>query len=279
VRPAAARVRLLRKIDALAALDLGPLDTSAQRIDAFERLLLTWPPRAFPRLAAMVLAGVIAYNAARRLLGPAASEDELRTALRGLPFNPTTEMDLALWVLSRIARADPASRQALAERSPDQLAVDYRANGLPPVLQRELGAFLVRYGHRAIAEIDLGLPRWSEDPAHLLGALANYQRLADDALAPDAQFARGAREAESMVGTLAARVHGPERALVRALLRRVRALSGVREAPKFHAIRVFARGRAMLAPVGTELAAAGRFDSPDAIWFLTLPELRRSVAG
>ena len=82
-----------------------------------------------------------------------------------------------------------------------------------------------------------------------------------------------------MVGTLAARVHGPERALVRALLRRVRALSGVREAPKFHAIRVFARGRAMLAPVGTELAAAGRIDSPDDIWFLTLPELRRAVAG
>jgi len=214
-----------------------------------------------------------------RILGKRATQDELRTVLRGLPFNPTTEMDLALWTLSRRVRADAVARAALAERSPEELSAAYRAGALPPLLQRELAAFLERYGHRAVAEIDLGLPRWSEDPAHLLGAIANYQRLADDALAPDAQFARGAREAESMVGTLAARVHGPERALVRALLRRVRALSGVREAPKFHAIRVFARGRAMLAPVGTELAATGRIDSPDDIWFLTLPELRRAVAG
>ena len=227
----------------------------------------------------MVAAGFVSYNAAGRILGRRATQDELRTVLRGLPFNPTTEMDLALWALSRRVRADAAARAALAERSPEELSAAYRAGALPPLLQRELAAFLERYGHRAVAEIDLGLPRWSEDPAHLLGAIANYQRLADDALAPDAQFARGAREAESMVGTLAARVHGPERALVRALLRRVRALSGVREAPKFHAIRVFARGRAMLAPVGTELAAAGRIDSPDDIWFLTLPELRRAVAG
>jgi len=82
-----------------------------------------------------------------------------------------------------------------------------------------------------------------------------------------------------MIQSLSARVHGPRRVLVRALLRRVRALSGVREAPKFHAIRVFARGRAMLAPVGSELAAAERIASPDDIWFLTLPEMRRAVAG
>ena len=279
VRPAAARARLLREIDALAATDLGPLETSVQRMDAFERLLLTWPPRAFPRLAATVLASVIAYTAARRLLGPAASEDELRTALRGLPFNPTTEMDLALWALSRSARDDPASRQALAGRSPAQLADDYRAGALAPVLQRELGAFLERYGHRAVAEIDVGLPRWSDDPAHLLGALANYQRLDDAAVAPDAQFARGAREAEAALTTILARVHGPRRVLAAALLRRVRELLGLREMPKFQAIRTFARGRAILAPIGVELASAGRIAKPEDLWFLTLPDMRRAVAG
>ena len=279
LRPDATRERLLREIDELVRMDVGTTQSARERVDAFEALLLGWPARAFPRLVAMVAAGFVSYNAAGRILGRRATQDELRTVLRGLPFNPTTEMDLALWALSRRVRTDAAARAALAERSPEELSAAYRAGALPPLLQRELAAFLERYGHRAVAEIDLGLPRWSEDPAHLLGAIANYQRLADEALAPDAQFARGAREAESMVGTLAARVHGPERALVRALLRRVRALSGVREAPKFHAIRVFARGRAMLAPVGTELAAAGRIDSPDDIWFLTLPELRRAVAG
>jgi pyruvate,water dikinase len=279
VRPGEARVRLLREIDALVEMDLGPLETSAQRIDAFQRLLLTWPPRAFPRLGAMVIAGVISYAAARRLLGRAASEDELRTVLRGLPFNPTTEMDLELWALSRTARDDPASRQVLTERSPGELSADYRAKALPPVLQRELSAFLERYGHRAIAEIDLGLPRWSEDPTHLLGAIANYQRLDDAAPAPDAQFAHGAREADAAIATILARHHGPRRVLAAALLRRVRLLAGLREMPKFQVIRIFSRGRAILAPIGAELAAAGRISTADDLWFLTLPDMRRALAG
>jgi len=279
LRPDATRDRLLREVDEIVTLDAGPLNTPAERLDAFERLFLTWPPRMFPKLVAMVAAGFLSYNLAARILRRVASDDELRTVLRGLPFNPTTEMDLELWAIARRTREDAPSRAALAARTPDELSADFRRGALPALLQRELAAFLERYGHRAIAEIDLGLPRWSEDPTHLLGAIANYQRLASDALAPDAQFARGAREAEATVTTLLARVHGPRRLLARALLRRVRALAGVREAPKFHVIRVFARGRAILAPVGEALAADGRVAAADDVWFLTLPEVRRAVAG
>lgn len=227
----------------------------------------------------MVAAGLISYNLAGRMLRGVASSDELRTVLRGLPFNPTTEMDLELWAVARSARDDPPSRAALADRAPAQLSSDFRRGALPPLLQRELETFLVRYGHRAIAEIDLGLPRWSEDPTHLLGAIANYQRLDSAALAPDAQFARGAREAEATIAALLSRVHGPRRWLARALFRRVRALAGVREAPKFHVVRVFAHGRAILAPVGVALATAGRIAAADDIWFLTLPDARSALAG
>lgn len=279
LHPDATRERLLREIDAIVTLDPGPLTTPTERLDAFERSFLTWPPRMFPRLVAMVAAGFLSYTLATRLLRGVASEDEMRTVLRGLPFNPTTEMDLELWAIARRTREDGPSRVALADRTPVELCADFRRGALPAHLQRELETFLERYGHRAIAEIDLGLPRWSEDPTHLLGVMANYQRLDPNAVAPDAQFARGAREAEAVVGTLLSRVHGPRRLLARAFLRRVRALAGVREVPKFNVIRVFARGRAILAPVGAALAAAGRIAAADDIWFLTLPEARRAVAG
>jgi hypothetical protein len=36
-----------------------------------------------------------------------------------------------------------------------------RGRDLPPVLQAGLADFLARYGHRAVAENDVGLPRWS----------------------------------------------------------------------------------------------------------------------
>ena len=65
-----------------------------------------------------------------------------------------------------------------------------------------LGAFLAAHGRRAVAEIDLGLPRWSDDPTHLLGVLANYVRLDDAGRAPDVVFARSAAEAEAMIDVL-----------------------------------------------------------------------------
>jgi pyruvate,water dikinase len=139
--------------------------------------------------------------------------------------------------------------------------------------------FLARYGHRAVAEIDLGISRWSEDPAHLLGAIANYLRLPADATAPDVQFARGASEAEAMVGTLVSRVRGPRRVVLRFLLGRVRRLGGLREQPKFQIMRVFALGHALIAAVAAELVDRGLLDAADDAFFLTLPELRLAIGG
>jgi phosphohistidine swiveling domain-containing protein len=254
-RPDATRVSILADLDAIVGTDVGPTTTSLERIAAFERLLVDVPARFGPRLIAMAGSGFISYNLAGRLLGKRVTQPELRTVLRSLPFNPTTEMDLGLWEIARTTQGDPAAEE------------------------RALVAFLERYGHRAVAEIDLGLPRWSEDPTHLRNAIAGYRRLADGAVAPDAQFARGAREADAMIETLVARTHGPRRFLVRALLRRVRALSGLREMPKFQIMRIFARGRRILAPVGEELAAAGRIARADDLWFLRMSEVRRGLAG
>jgi len=278
LRPDATRKQVLAELDAgIAGVRLP--DTSAARLDAYEDLILRFPPRYFPRLVGIVIPGVLSYALAGRVLGVRARPGELQTVLRGLPHNPTTEMDLALWDIARAAREDPASREALTMKSPAELSTQYRAGALPPPLQREMTTFLERYGHRAIAEIDLGLKRWSEDPAHLLGAIANYIRLGDEATAPDVQFARGAREAEAMIKTLVSRLHGPRRVVLRFLLGRVRLLGGLREQPKFQIMRVFALGHALIAPVGAELAERGLLDAADDVFFLTLPELRRAIAG
>ena len=278
LRPDATRKRLLAELDRAIA-DVRIPGTSAERLDAYEDLILRFPPKFFPRMVGMVIPGFLCYALANRLLGAHARLGELQTVLRGLPHNPTTEMDLALWGIARRAREDETSRDALNTRSPAELSAQYRARALPPLLQREMTSFLERYGHRAIAEIDLGVKRWSEDPAHLLGAIANYLRLGDDATAPDVQFARGAREAEAMIDTLASRLHGPRRAVLRFLLGRVRLLSGLREQPKFQIMRVFALGHTLIAPVGAELADRGLLDTADDVFFLTLPELRRALAG
>lgn len=278
--PEVTRLRFVREAEELARVDLPADATSEQRLDAFERLVLTAAPRIFPRFLGTIAPAMVSFLLVARLLRGKARMDEIQTITRGAPHNPTIEMDLALWTLCTEVREEPDSRKALLERSPAELAAAYREGTLPARLQSGLAGFLTRYGFRCIGEIDIGVERWSENPEHILGALANYVRLGDDALAPDAQFARGEREAEAMIAALLARVHGPRRSLLRFALSRVRALIGSREAPKFHIIRLlFTPSRELLKPVGRELANRGLLVQPEDIFFLTLPEARRAVAG
>lgn len=272
--------RYVREIEEFSRIDLPEDATAEQRLDAFERLILTAAPRIFPRMFGTILPAMLSFALSARLLRGKARLDELQTITRGAAHNPTTEMNLALWALCTDLRADADSLEALLGRKPAELAAAYRDGTLPPRLQNGLVSFLSRYGFRSIGEIDIGVERWSESPEHILGALANYARLGDDALSPDAQFANGAREAEAMITSLIARVHGPRRALLRFALGRVRALIGMREAPKFQIIRLlFTPSRELLRPVGRELAARGLLTDEEDIFFLYLPEARRAVGG
>ncbi|MBO3744192.1 PEP/pyruvate-binding domain-containing protein [Actinoplanes flavus] len=274
--------RVRRDLDALAdrarrRLDLPAGTPATARLDQAEQVLVhenigTVMPIAAP--AALAGFGLLAL--AGRLLRPDLAPGELQTVLRGLPNNVTTEMDLALWQLAGRIRAAGETLDA----DPGTLAGHYHAGTLPPVAQQGLTDFLDRYGHRAVAEIDLGLPRWSEDPRHVLGVLLNYQRLDDPAAAPDTVFAAAAREADEMIATLTGRARGRlRRRAVRFALNRARALAGLREFPKYYFVVVLAAARRQFAAVGADLAAAGRIDAADDVFFLDLPEIRAAVAG
>ncbi|HYG57107.1 MAG TPA: PEP-utilizing enzyme, partial [Symbiobacteriaceae bacterium] len=173
--------------------------------------------------------------------------------LRALPHNPTTEMDLALWRLSRDLLAQGA------EPSADHPGVQ---------------AFLAEYGHRAVREIDVGMPRWTDDPTHVLDVLRTYLSQTDD---PEAHFRRGAEEAEQAAAALVERVRREKGWLrsrvLRFLLSRARALMGIREYPKFMAVRFIALMRKVLMAAGRDLVAAGRLDQPADVFMLDLTDL------
>ena len=282
-RPAAARGRVRHLETQLRTMGTVPLDASAtERLTAVERLFLGETPRVLSRTVPVLLSGLLAFTLAGRLLRGLATGEEQQTVLRGLPYNPTTEMDLSLWTLAKLMQADATSAHVLRNTPLERLAQDYRSRLLPPLLQQGLADFLQVYGHRGVAEIDLGLPRWSEDPTHILGVLANYLQLTDPQQAPDTQFQRGAQEAEAMVAELArraARKGWLRGRLVKLCLRRERALHGLREMPKFCLILLLASMREALQLVGKELAEVGRLEKAEDIFFITLPEAWAAVAG
>ncbi|MCY1676097.1 PEP-utilizing enzyme [Pseudarthrobacter sp. SL88] len=287
-RPQAALRRLdrfTRDFEAALELDLGATAQAAGVPSARDRLahaegllqrrLFTIVPAILP-LAALGF-GLLAV--AGKLLGGNRWED-LQGVLRGLPNNVTTDMDLELWRLAAAIRDDPGSRAFLAGKDTAGLAAAHRDGGLPPRLEAGLSRFLDRYGHRAVAEIDVGMPRWSDDPAHILGVLANYLRLEDPDLAPDVQFSNAAEAAEAQVERLAAEAGARGRlrgALVRAALRRARLFAGLRELPKYQLVLGLAEVRRQLQHVGADLEAAGTLDQAEDIFFLDFAEVSEAL--
>ena len=279
-RPAAARAAALQVARRVVAMAEAPTDSdAASQLALVERILTVGPGRLVFNILPVAGVGLFSQGLAGRLLGERATAEELERVVRALPHNPTTEMDLDLWALADRLRADEPSVQALTSQTPAELARAYQRGTLPAALQAGLARFLAAWGHRGVAEIDMGLPRWSEDPTHILGVLANYLRLEDRGRAPDVQFAEAAALAERTLDELSRRAGGLRGSLIKALLTRTRELAGLREWPKYYIIQISAQARASLLRVGNELVNTGRLESADDVFFVTLPELRAALAG
>ncbi|GAB3758986.1 PEP/pyruvate-binding domain-containing protein [Microlunatus parietis] len=221
-------------------------------------------------------AGLSSSRIAAALLGPIAGPGEIDATQRGMPYNVTTEMDLRLWQVAQSARAH---RDLFRATAPVELSRRFRAGELPEI---GLGRFLESYGHRGAAEIDVGVARWAEDPAPLFAAIAGYLRVEDPEQGPDVRFARAAAEAEQSLDLLvgrALRTRPLRGALAGWLLRRSRALAGLRELPKFIWLFPLQTVRQHLQEAGAELTRRGRLAEPDDLWFLTLEEAAAAAAG
>ncbi|MHC6219010.1 PEP/pyruvate-binding domain-containing protein [Arthrobacter sp. MMS24-S77] len=265
-----------------AAFEISAGSTPRERLDHAERILGEKLFPILPNTLPPVALGFGMMGLVRKLLGQQASWVELQTIIRGLPNNVTTEMDLALWRLATSIRDDAPSAETFIGGEPAALAESYRDGGLPAVAQSGLTAFLRDYGHRAIAEIDLGMPRWSDDPTHIIGVLVNYLRLDDPRLAPDKQFEKAAHDAEEQAAVLVARARSksPLHAkIVKMALERTRMFAGLRELPKYNLVLAFAAVRAQISKVGETLADAGSIDHAGDVFFLDFDDARLGLDG
>jgi pyruvate,water dikinase len=192
-------------------------------------------------------------------------------------------MDLKLWVLAQTIRQDPEGLRILLA-TPGEAAGLYNKGTLPPLTQRALKEFFDEYGMRGFAEIDIGRPRWREDPSFILHTLVSYLQLEDVSLSPDATFQRGAAEAERLRAEYVARLRGTRFGVVRAKLltaavRRLRVLGGLRELPKSCLSKILDMYRRPLLEHGRTLAASDALASPDDIFFVPVEDLKRFGAG
>jgi rifampicin phosphotransferase len=270
---------LQRQLTAGLVLPAGA--SPVEHLRLAETVLFERIPKVMPSLLPTLLAATSTFVLAGRLQ-PGADPALRQAVLRAMPHNVTTEMDLELWDLAQTIRADTAAAGEFLGAAPAELAARYRAGTLAGTTQRGLAAFLRKYGHRAVAEIDLGVPRWSEDPTHIIGVLANYLRPAGAGQAPDVQFARAAAEADAAVTALAAQARHRGRvrgAVVGFGLRRSRQVIGLRESPKFLLVTALGLVREHIATVGRALAERGLLEAADDVFFLDFSEAEAALAG
>ncbi|GIV63880.1 MAG: phosphoenolpyruvate synthase [Bellilinea sp.] len=251
----------------------------------FEKL-----PMGMRQLLAMVATGMGSLNLVRLLVARAFGsngetvsngwQQYVLELTRSLPYNPTTQMDLHLWAISRTIRQDEAARMEMENYPAPILSEMYQEGRLTPLTRALLDEFLERYGRRGMGEIDAGRPRWKEDSTALFDLLKTFLRMEDDETAPDRAYARGQVVAGEAIRTLCDGVRRTRGGWLRArlvafLASRVRAWMGLREYPKFFLVRVFGAFREVLLQIGDELSRRGWLERADDLVFLKLPELRR----
>ncbi len=278
-RPASARGRACRAAAKVWRDSEAPqvgTATAADHLRAAMAAQSSFVRMGMREMLAPIYAAMFLRQAAVALLTGVATESEVDETLRGMPYNVTTEMDLALWRLAVDAREH---RDVLVGVPPSDLAARYLAGGLPEI---GLGEFLRRYGHRAAAEVDVGLPRWAEDPTPVFAAIAGYLRVADPEQAADRRFARAAAAATAKIDELVRRAgrNRPVRARCAGfLLRRSRAIAGLRELPKFAWLYAFARMRRHLLAAGAQLQQRGVLQRAEDVMFLDFREALDAADG
>jgi pyruvate,water dikinase len=114
----------------------------------------------------------------------------------------------------------------------------------------------------------MGRLRWAEDPTYVFGTLGSFLQIEDGHQAPDAVFARGAENARKAIDQLTSAIRRTRGGwfkanLARFIAGRVRQLMGLRESPKFFAVRMMWIIRSELLKTGAEFVQAGELERVD----------------
>lgn len=176
--------------------------------------------------------------------------------------------------LARIAAADETlSRQMLATDADLQAVVLQLGEYHPFTIALE--AFIARFGHRAVKEIELMTPRWREDNNSVLNLVRSFlSRNGDDQRTePHGRLLAAEDELHQTLP------HRWQRRLVDHLIDRIRFYVTLRENTRHYHTMAMAAVRLKLKAMEQRLIQAGRLKCEDDIFFLEFPEAKALEAG
>ncbi|MDP2435805.1 MAG: PEP/pyruvate-binding domain-containing protein [archaeon] len=244
------------------------------------RIMPTLSPVSFPSVSSALMAESLLKLL---LAGDADAQDDIARLSRGLDGNITTQMDLEIADLADILR--PESPSLIRLRG---LALGAAAPSSPAEASfvRAFHDFLQRYGARAAGEIDIGRPRWREDPMLVVSTV--FGNLSSGDTGSNSHRVRTAGHQEEALEAITAlearaRARFPRAvgALVGRFTRRLALVTrcgfALREHPKFAVVSVLDRVRTRVLAAGQWLADAGLIEDPCDCFHLHFSELTMLV--
>lgn len=181
---------------------------------------------------------------------------DFRQVEKSLPYNATTEMGMEMMRIAKIIDEE----------------------GEYPTLDHPLiVAFFDKYGHRSVEEVDIGIPRWDEDPDYALELIKSYivNQTYNQGLD---NFCRGAEEAEIAINRIAEKLRnaGKKRLAKRVekLLKTYREVFGLREESKVTLTHIYSVVRRLLTEIGADLKSRGLLDEAMDIFFVRFKDIR-----
>jgi pyruvate,water dikinase len=213
-------------------------------------------------------------NFCKEVFGPSAGE-ALAGELVGGFANYTTQSELHIWRMARLAERSPALREAILRTPAAPTVAALRDVPGGTHLLAQLRAYLDLYGWRPEMWIELTLPLWAEDPAPLVRLIARY--LEDPGADPRRARRRAAGRRRRLLGQLYAQLaDAPERlAQFELLYLMARDYVPVRENRALWQLVATGVLRRPCLALGSKLCAIGLLDTADDVFYLHLDELQR----
>ena len=203
------------------------------------------------------------------------------TLTQSVPHNITSEMGLALLDVADVIRPHPEAVAFLQQVEDENFLDELPRLAGGREARDAIQGWLDRYGMRAVGEIDITRPRWSERPTMLVPILLGHVRNFEPGVGAR-RFEHGRQEAwakeQEVLERLRALPDGEGKAEeAKRMIDRVRTFAGYREYPKYGMVsRYFVYKQALMEEAG-RLVQAGVLRETEDIFYLRFEELQEVV--
>ncbi len=229
-------------------------------------------------LAPYIGSGMSTLMQMKNIFKPEKLGFDYKDMIRSVPNNPTTQMNHYLWEICTEIKENKESTEYYLNNTTDKILDDYKNKKMPDVAYNKLMQFLDKYGFRGYAEIDIGKPRWIDDPKPVITHIKSYLQINDPEKYPTTQFEKAKDKPKeqyyAMFNHLLQTPAGNLKAkLYTKMIQKNRAVIGLRELPKFIWIKSLIIARDILYSLGKDIVKSGHMDNYRDIIYLYYKDL------